>query len=43
MNRRTLSKRLHTVERILGRQLDSLAPDLEIALSLEALETPAGR
>jgi DNA-binding PucR family transcriptional regulator len=43
LNRRTLSKRLQTAERILGRPLDSLAPDLEIALSLEALETPADR
>ena len=43
LNRRTLSKRLQTAERILGRPLDSLAPDLEIALSLEALEAPADR
>ncbi len=42
LNRRTLSKRLQAVERILGRPLDSLAADLEVALSLEALETPAG-
>ena len=41
LNRRTLSKRLQAVERILGRSLDSLAADLEVALSLEALETPA--
>ena len=42
LNRRTLSKRLQAAERILGRPLDSLAADLEVALSLEALETPAG-
>jgi hypothetical protein len=41
LNRRTLSKRLQAVERILGRPLESLAADLEVALSLEALETPA--
>ena len=43
LNRRTLSKRLQAAERILGRPLDDLAADLEIALSLEALEPPAGR
>jgi purine catabolism regulator len=42
MNRRTLSKRLQAAERILGRPLESLAGDLEIALSLEAIEPPAG-
>jgi hypothetical protein len=42
LNRRTLSKRLQAAERILGRPLESLAADLEIALSLEALEPPAG-
>jgi hypothetical protein len=42
LNRRTLSKRLQVAERILGRPLDSLAADLEVALSLEALEPPAG-
>ena len=41
LNRRTLGKRLQTVERILGRPLDSLAADLEVALSLEALEDEA--
>ena len=41
LNRRTLSKRLQAAERILGRPLESLAADLEIALSLEALEPPA--
>ena len=42
LNRRTLSKRLQSAERILGRPLESLAADLEIALSLEALEAPTG-
>jgi hypothetical protein len=42
LNRRTLSKRLQAAERILGRPLESLAADLEMALSLEALEPPAG-
>lgn len=42
LNRRTLSKRLQAAERVLGRPLESLAADLEIALSLEALESPAG-
>jgi PucR C-terminal helix-turn-helix domain/GGDEF-like domain len=42
LNRRTLSKRLQAAERVLGRPLDSLAADLEVALSLEALEPPAG-
>jgi DNA-binding PucR family transcriptional regulator len=42
LNRRTLSKRLQVVERIFGRPLDSLAADLEVALSLEALEPSAG-
>jgi hypothetical protein len=42
LNRRTLSKRLQSAERILGRPLDSLAADLEVALSLEALDPPAG-
>jgi hypothetical protein len=42
LNRRTLSKRLQAAERILGRPLESLAADLEIALALEALEPPAG-
>jgi PucR C-terminal helix-turn-helix domain/GGDEF-like domain len=42
LNRRTLSKRLQAAERILGGPLESLAADLEIALSLEALEPPAG-
>jgi hypothetical protein len=43
LNRRTLSKRLQAAERILGSPLESLAADLEVALSLEALEPPAGR
>ena len=43
LNRRTLSKRLQAAERILGRPLESLAADLEVALSLDALESPAGR
>jgi PucR C-terminal helix-turn-helix domain/GGDEF-like domain len=43
LNRRTLSKRLQAAERILGRPLESLAADLEIALSLEALEPPVSR
>ena len=42
LNRRTLSKRLQAAERILGRPLEVLAPDLEVALSLEALEPSAG-
>jgi hypothetical protein len=42
LNRRTLSKRLRAAERLLGRPLESLAADLEVALSLEALESPAG-
>lgn len=42
LNRRTLSKRLQAAERILGRPLESLAADLEIVISLEALEPPAG-
>jgi hypothetical protein len=41
LNRRTLSKRLQVVERIFGRPLDSLAADLEVALSLQALEPSA--
>jgi hypothetical protein len=41
LNRRTLSKRLQAAERILGSPLESLAADLEVALSLEALEPPA--
>ena len=41
LNRRTLGKRLQTVERILGRPLASLAADLEVALSLETLEAEA--
>lgn len=40
LNRRTLSKRLQAAERILGSPLESLAADLEIALSLEALDSP---
>jgi hypothetical protein len=40
INRRTLSKRLQAAERVLGRPLDSLAADLEVALSLEALDSP---
>ncbi len=41
LNRRTLSKRLQSAERILGRPLESLAADLEVALSLGALGSPA--
>ena len=41
LNRRTLSKRLQTAERVLGSPLESLAADLEIALSVEALDAPA--
>ena len=41
LNRRTLSKRLQAAERILGRPLEAVAADLEIALSLDALEPPA--
>jgi PucR C-terminal helix-turn-helix domain/GGDEF-like domain len=40
LNRRTLSKRLQAAESVLGRPLESLAADLEIALSLEALDSP---
>ena len=42
VNRRTLSKRLQAAERVLGRPLESLAADLEVALSLDELGPPAG-
>jgi hypothetical protein len=38
VNRRTLSKRLRTVEEILGRPLDSVAAEIEAALRLRGLD-----
>jgi hypothetical protein len=40
LNRRTLGKRLQAAERILGRPLEAIAADLEVALALEALDSP---
>ena len=43
VNRRTVASRIAAIEESAAPSRSSLAADLEIALSLEAIEPPAGR